>query len=174
MNAITGTVLGIMFAAGSSVCIAQSTAIPFGRIEQQAQLYARVEAPPTGAAVNYEGGESSESSSSSGFVLPPSWAPKPARTLSPGFFVLNGLHLGVAILDIEMTQHCIADQHCREGNPLMPPSQAGRLGVTFAFVSFGTFASYKAKKNESKLWILSPIVGIATHTLGVATGIAHY
>ncbi len=174
MNAITGTVLGIMFATGSSACIAQDPVIPFGRIEHQAQLYARVDAPATEAAINHEAGTSSEPFSSSGFVLAPPMAPKPSRTLSPGFFVLNGLHLGVAILDIEMTQHCIADHHCREGNPLMPSSQAGQLGVVFALVGSGTFASYKLKKDERKLWILSPIIGIAAHTLGVATGIAHY
>jgi hypothetical protein len=56
----------------------------------------------------------------------------------------------------------------------MPSSQAGQLGVVFALVGSGTFASYKLKKDERKLWILSPIIGIAAHTLGVATGIAHY
>jgi len=56
---------------------------------------------------------------------------------------LNGLHLSVAIFDVEMTQHCIAVHHCREGNPLMPSSLAGELGVGFALVGYGAVVSYE-------------------------------
>jgi hypothetical protein len=37
----------------------------------------------------------------------------------------------------------------------------------------GALASYRLKKNDSKLWVLSPTVGIIAHTLGVASGFAH-
>jgi hypothetical protein len=79
----------------------------------------------------------------------------------------------MAVFDVEMTQHCLADHHCVEGNPLMPTSQAGALGVSLALVGSGAFISYKLKKQETKLWMLSPVVGIAAHTIGVATGFAH-
>ncbi len=45
--------------------------------------------------------------------------------------LVNGLQLGMMIFDVEMTQHCIADHHCQEGNPLMPSSHAGQLAVGF-------------------------------------------
>jgi len=111
--------------------------------------------------------------SSSGFVFVPPRARSP-RTLSPGFFLLNGLHLGMAVFDVEMTQHCIADHHCVEGNPMMPSSQAGQLGMNFALVGYGAFISYELKKRDNKLWRLSPVVGISAHTVGVASGFAHY
>jgi hypothetical protein len=79
----------------------------------------------------------------------------------------------MAIFDLEMTQHCLADHHCVEGNPLMPSRMGGQLAVDFATVGFGALASYRMKKNDSKLWVLSPTVGIAAHTLGVASGFAH-
>jgi hypothetical protein len=72
-----------------------------------------------------------------------------------------------------MTQHCLADHHCVEANPLMPSSAGGQLGVDFATVGLGALASYRMKKDDSKLWVLSPAVGIVAHTLGVATGFAH-
>jgi hypothetical protein len=174
MNALKGTLIGLMFVMSGSACSAQNAAIPFRQIERDAQLSASLEVPNNAVAIINAEGMLGESSSSSSFVLPPIEAPKPPRTLSPGFFALNGIHLGLAILDIEMTQHCIADNHCREGNPLMPSSHAGQLGVNFAIVGYGTFVSYRLKKNERKLWVLSPIVGIVAHSLGVASGIAHY
>lgn len=91
--------------------------------------------------------------------------------MSRGFFLLNGLHLGLAVLDVEMTQHCLANHHCVEGNPLMPSSHAGQLGINFALVGYGTFISYRLKKQGSKLWVLSPAAGIAAHAVGVASGI---
>jgi hypothetical protein len=52
----------------------------------------------------------------------------------------------------------------------MPASHAGQLGVNFALVGYSTFISYRLKKKESRLWILSPIMGISAHTIGVASG----
>lgn len=95
------------------------------------------------------------------------------RTIDRKFLIVNGLHLGMAILDTEMTQHCIASHHCREGNPLMPSSQAGQLAVDFAFVAYGSGFSYWFKKHKSHLWWLPPTGGIVAHTAGVATGLLH-
>jgi hypothetical protein len=86
---------------------------------------------------------------------------------------MNGLHLGMATFDVAMTQRCIADHHCQEGNPLMPSSLAGQLSIDFAYVGYGTFVSYRLKRHGSKLWWLSPTVGAAAHTVGVAIGFAH-
>ncbi len=175
MNAMQGTILGMAVALSGWVCSAQDAKIPFELLERNAQnpqLSASVEAPGNEAAVGRAYGMLSGSSSSAGFVLAPR-LPKVPRTLSPGFFLLHGAHLGMAVFDVEMTQHCIANHHCVEGNPLMPSSQAGQLGVDVAFVGLGAFVSYKLKKQDSSLWILSPTVGIAAHAVGVATGFKH-
>ena len=95
---------------------------------------------------------------------------KGPRTLGFSFFLVNGLHLGMAAFDVGMTQHCIANHHCREGNPLMPSSLAGQLGVDSAFVGFSVYSGYELKKQDSKVWWLSPAIGIVAHTAGVATG----
>ena len=72
--------------------------------------------PENEAAVGHAYGMLSGSSSSAGFVSVPQ-TPKTPRTLSKGFFLVNGMHLGMAVFDVEMTQHCIANHHCIEGNP---------------------------------------------------------
>lgn len=173
MNTVSGTMLGLALAMGSLACSAQDAKIPIKRLAREAQLSARSAVPANEAAIGRASEAFSGSSSSAGFIFVRP-APKPPRTLSAGFLVLNGLHLGMAIFDVEMTQHCIADQHCVEGNPLMPSSRAGQLGVNFALVGYSAFMSYRFKKKESKLWILSPTVGIVAHTVGVASGFAHY
>jgi hypothetical protein len=164
--------IGVAMGFGCLLCPAQNAPGPIRQMNQQARLSALAPAPSNEVAFSRTFEMPAASSSSAGFVLTPPKNRFP-RTASTGFFLLNGLHLGMAIFDVEMTQHCLADHHCVEGNPLMPSSACGQLGVAFATVGFGTLASYRLKKNDSKLWILSPTVGIAAHTLGVATGFAH-
>ena len=173
MKALQRMILCLAIATSGILCPAQDSQIPFRQIEKEAQLSARAGIPPNEIAAVRESAMLPESSSSSSFVLVrPSF--KQSRTLSPGFILLSGMHLGLAVLDVELTQHCIANDNCVEGNPLMPSSHAGQLGVNLALVGYGSFVSYKLKKQDRKLWLLSPTIGISMHTLGIATGIAHW
>jgi len=172
MNAVNGTMLCLSVAMGALACSAQDATIPIKQLERDGQLSAKLATLDGEAALSHSNGVPSGSSSAAGFVLvPPAY--KAPRTLSRGFFLMNGLHLGMTAFDVAMTQLCIADHHCREGNPLMPSSLAGQLSVDFAYVGWGTFVSYRLKRHGSKLWWLSPTAGIASHAVGVASGIAH-
>lgn len=166
------SLLGPGLLAVAMACSAQNTVIPLRQIEREARnpvLSSIAVVPPNPIDRVAPGPPASESVPVASFVLPQPTV-KPPRALSGSFFLLNGLHLGMAVFDVEMTQHCIANHHCVEGNPLMPSSQAGQLGVNFALVGYGTFLSYKLRKHGNKLWVLSPATGIAAHTVGVATG----
>jgi hypothetical protein len=79
----------------------------------------------------------------------------------------------MGLLDVGLTQRCIAAHRCAEGNPLMPSSLAGQLSVNFAYVGYAAFFSYNLKKRHSRFWWISPASGIATHSAGVATGLMH-
>jgi hypothetical protein len=172
MSKTHSALVATAMALGYFVCAAQDVCVPIRQMNEEAQLSARSAAPASEIALARSFEMSGASSSSASFVLVPSQN-KFARTANIHFFVLNGVHLGMAMFDVAMTQHCLADHHCVEGNPLMPSSVGGQLGVNFALVGFGALSSYKLKKDDSKLWGLSPIVGIIAHTLGVATGFAH-
>ena len=172
MNSVHGTMIGIAMAFGSLLCSAQVAPGPIRLMNQGARLSALAPVPSSKVVFSRPFEMLAASSSSGGFALAPPKNRFP-RTASTGFLLLNELHLGMAIFDVEVIQHCLADHHCVEGNPLMPSSAGGQSGLNFATVGFGTSASYRMKKNESKLWILSPTVGIIAHTLGVATGFAH-
>ena len=101
-------------------------------------------------------------------------APAPTRRVADTkFFLWNGVHLGMAILDVEMTQRCISSHHCREANPVMPSSQTGQLTVNFAIFAYTTGLSYWLKRRQSGYWWLPPAAGTAVHTIGVASGFDH-
>jgi len=87
--------------------------------------------------------------------------------------LLNGLHLGMAVFDVELTQRCIAIHHCRETNPVLPSSQVGQLSINFAIVAYSSGITYWLKKRKSKVWWLPPSAGAVIHSVGVATGFEH-
>ena len=108
--------------------------------------------------------------SSAGFTRTP--AVRRSRTFDAKYAWLNGLQFSLAFADIETTQHCIDEHTCREGNPLMPSSQAGKFSVSLGIAAFTAVASYRLKKQHSKGWWIAPAVSIAGHAVGLASGLA--
>jgi hypothetical protein len=154
------------------VCSAQSPAIPFKQIERNAGQSVNLQVLSGEDAINDPIEAYPASRVSSSFVYSRPTYNKP-RILDSKFFLLNGLHLGLAALDIGLTQRCIAAHHCREGNPLMPSSLAGQMGVDSALFGSSVFISYQLKKLDSKLWWFSPAMGIGGHAAGAVTGFIH-
>ena len=122
----------------------------------------RTEIKPSGILFGNSGGLSARSSK-----------PVSARLMDRKFYLLNGLHAGMAVFDVEMTQHCIAERRCRELNSILPSSNVGKLSVNFALVGYGAGASYWLRKHKSKIWWMSPVTGTVAHTFGVITGFTH-
>jgi hypothetical protein len=89
------------------------------------------------------------------------------------YYLVKSFHLGLALADVEMTQHCIAEHKCQEGNPLIPSSQAGQLSVNLGLFAYTATGSYFMKKHQTRVWWLPPAAGIATHTAGLVTGLEH-
>jgi hypothetical protein len=96
-----------------------------------------------------------------------------AEVMDKRYYFLNGLHLGMAVFDVEMTQRCISEQKCREANPVMPSSQAGQLSINFVLVGCEAWYSYWLKKHHPKVWWIAPLSGSVVHAAGVATGFEH-
>jgi len=171
MNAAHRVVLGVAIAMGGYACSAQEAS---NRLQLPQNAPVKIDLAM--ARDNAVGKAPSDfhpgtASAGAGFAAPaPPVAP---RTADSKFFLLNGIQLGVAVFDVEMTQRCIASHHCRETNPVMPTSQAGQLSVNFALVACNSGISYWLKKHESRLWWLPPSAGAAIHSVGVATGFEH-
>jgi hypothetical protein len=167
MKKICAATVGLSLTWGVSICAAQNASIPFKQIEHDARTSATLMVPEVAVSRSNEAYLFPPASSGSLYVQPNYKRP---RILDPKFFLINGLHLGLAALDVALTQHCIANQHCREGNPLMPSSFAGQFAVDSALVTTGAFVSYRLRKQDSKLWWLSPVIGASAHTAGAITG----
>ncbi|MGP8259833.1 MAG: hypothetical protein ACLQM6_07765 [Acidobacteriaceae bacterium] len=176
MNTAHGTILGLVIAMGGWACSAQVAAIPSGQTGLSGRLSTELTAPvnqPAGSL--FSSGLPSGvvpvehlSTSAAGFVRVPRVTV--SRTLDSRYFLLNGLHLTMALLDVVVTQRCIATGQYREGNPLMPSSLGAQLGVDFALVGYGSFVSYKMKKEGFGEWWITPMIGVATHSVGVSIG----
>jgi hypothetical protein len=184
-------IVGGACSAQEHPALAVQSNIPFQKIQHAAQMQtiALID-PASSGKVNAVSNDSSSAAPTSA-ALSPDAAPVPepavtswssyrpvgpvadSKTLSANYFLLNGLHLGMALFDVEMTQHCIADHQCKEGNPMMPSSQAGQLAVSFGLFGYASATSYWLKKHHSRLWWIAPSSGIVAHTAGVATGFAH-
>lgn len=117
-------------------------------------------------------GPAAPASSSAGFTRTP--PVRSTRTFDAKYVWLNGFQFSLAFADVETTQHCIDKHTCREGNPLMPSSQAGRISVSLGFAAVTAVASYRLKKHRSKGWWAAPAVSIAGHAVGLASGLAHW
>jgi len=177
MKTMYGLMFGVALLAGVATSTAQQSSIPFEKIQLEASV-------PTRPDFSV-GTTSTESYSSSLPQLPlpsESLGTSMIRSVPPiaehkvldrNYYLLNGLHLAMGLLDVGLTQRCMAAHQCAEGNPLMPSSLAGQLGVNFGYVGYAAFFSYNLKKRHSRLWWISPTSGIATHTAGVATGLMH-
>ncbi len=169
MKKLCGILLSVYFAWNGLACSAENIPVPFKQIEREAQSPASIAVLNFEVAVSrsYEGFVPPVAASSAVFASP---MYKQPRTFDAKYLLVNGLHLGLAALDLGLTQRCIANHHCREGNPLMPSSLGGQLAMDSAFVGSGAFISYRLKKQDSRLWWMSPVVGIGAHTAGAVTG----
>jgi len=176
MNALRGTMLGLVIVVGGLACSAQQVLIPFEQIQKDAQLTSALTLPANENAIGLYSSSSlaivsSESSSSGSGFTRGTATPLRHRSIGSKFYLLNGLSFGMAALDVEMTQHCLATHKCREGNPLMPSSHAAALGISFSLVGSGTWVSYRLKKSQSRTWWIAPTGGIASHAVGLVTGL---
>lgn len=151
---------------------AQMPLIPFENIERDFQAQPR-EASELIASTAGEGSSSSSAIPLAALVTMPRPAAAEPPVVDRKFLLLNGLHLGMAMFDIGMTQHCIAEHQCQEGNPLMPSTLAGQLGVTLGLFAYSGGESYYLKKHRSRAWWVLPSAGVMTHSVGVASGFAN-
>jgi hypothetical protein len=172
MNAAYCIVLGLAIAVEGGGCSAQETP---NTLQLPPATHMRTDLPLAGdnAAIKAPSGLHPEIASAGVGIVAPA-APVALRGIADSkFFIMNGIHLGMAVFDVEMTQHCIASHRCREANPVMPSSQVGQLSVNFALVAYSSGVSYWLKRRKSKLWWLPPSAGAAVHSVGVATGFEH-
>ena len=65
----------------------------------------------------------------------PAFAQQPQRVIDRKFVALNAGYLIAGLLDAEMTQDCIRAGTCVEGNPWMPNSQKGQVGVVLGMTA---------------------------------------
>jgi hypothetical protein len=173
-----------LFSACTS--LAQQTQIPFQQIQREAQLSAMratFNPDPGGGVLSGSTLGVSSSATPSLLSVPASVSSSVVSTLVPvrhsrdvvdaKFILLNGQQLVVALADVAISQRCIDGHQCAEANPFMPSSLAAKLSLDLGISAYATSTSYYLKKHGSKWWWFPPVSGIAIHTVGLTSGLAH-
>jgi hypothetical protein len=172
MKNMQGIVIALWILAGGWTCSAQSSPVPFGQLERDAQSLTQTVLAPTNVGSNFLWGVAPVPESVARSL--PSPPPASHRTLSKGYLFVNGLHVGTAMLDVALTRHCIANHTCREANPLMPSSAGGQVSVDSALVGYISWFSYEMKKHQSRSWWCAPMIGSAAQAVRTEIGMAHF
>jgi hypothetical protein len=162
--------VGLALALAGWMCPAQQNQVPFGQLQRDAGV------PVQASALVGEVDLSPEDPfvSAGSLISSPPPSVVPPKIVGKTYYLLNGLHLGLALADVEATQHCIANRHCQEGNPLMPSSQAGQISINVGLFAYAAGSSYWLKKRRAKWWWAPPAVGVAAHAVGVASGLKNW
>jgi hypothetical protein len=107
----------------------------------------------------------------------PSYHPSYLRPIEPSkdkssavvdakFVTMSALAMGLTIVDIEMTQHCLGNGTCQELNPLMPHSRAGMYAVNIPVNAAAMYLSYRLKAAGHKSWWIAPLAISGAHAVG--------
>jgi hypothetical protein len=91
---------------------------------------------------------------------------KPSTFVDAKFVTMNVLAMGLTIVDIEMTQHCLGNGTCQELNPLMPHSRAGMYAVNIPVNTAAMYLSYRLKAAGHKTWWIAPLAISGAHAIG--------
>ena len=86
--------------------------------------------------------------------------------------MMTAAAVGMTIADVEMTQRCIRNETCHEGNPLLPRTSRTKMyPIQFALVGVESYFSYRLKKRGSWAWWLPQFSLAASHGVGFAFGL---
>lgn len=111
---------------------------------------------------------------SSSAVSPQQLPEQPRPVMDKSFWIVNGVQAGMTWADFALTQHCIDNHRCVEGNPLMPDSIGGKVGVAAGESAYSFVMSYYGKKWGMRSWYLLPVFNMAAHSYGIGTSIRFF
>ncbi len=171
MNRAVLAALAISISVGSVRTYSEEAAIAAAQLPEEPQPQVLLAAMTPAEALPASPMPFAYSSSAIHTTPPPS--PVRSRVFDRRYVLLNVVNLAMTVLDIGMSQNCIAAKKCRESNPMMPSSRSGQISVSVALFTYSAGSSYFLKKRKSRVWYVAPIMGIATHTVGFASGMSH-
>ena len=99
----------------------------------------------------------------------PLHAQTPFRVVDKKFIALESGQLALGLLDAGMTQACIHQHTCTEGNPWMPSSMAGQFGVVIGSSTAEAYGAYLLRKH-TRLWWIPTAIAMGGHGYGAYTG----
>ena len=91
--------------------------------------------------------------------------------LGSWFWAFTGATYATTISDIEVTQHCLHANLCREGNPLMPTDRKKLYPIQMGITTGVNALGYSMKKKGYKRWWIPQVALITAHSVGTGVGL---
>jgi hypothetical protein len=86
------------------------------------------------------------------------------------YWILTAITLGVTVVDVELTQHCLANGLCREGNPLLPSNRGKVYAIQLPLAIGVSYIGHRWHKDGFKYWWVPQAAVIAGHGVGIGFG----
>ena len=77
------------------------------------------------------------------------------------FLALTAALSALTVLDVELTQRCLAHGICHEGNPLLPESRWKVYVIQIPLTAGASYLGWRLRKGKARYW-RGPQVGVAT------------
>ncbi len=113
-------------------------------------------------------------------VSVPTLAQPKRRVLDKKFWLAVGTVVALTVADVELTQHCIHNRTCREGNPLLGQSRGRAYAVNTAILVPMAIVSYhlkkgqdmnRRKKGDIPWWVPQAVKG-SSHIVGMTIALS--
>ena len=79
--------------------------------------------------------------------------------------------MAITVADIELTQHCLKHEMCREGNPLMSVKRKVVYPVSLGIAAAASYAGWKMRERGNSKWWIPQVSLIVTHSVGTGIGL---
>jgi hypothetical protein len=87
------------------------------------------------------------------------------------FWILTAANYASAVADIELTQACLRNNTCYEGNPLLPSGRKEIYAIQMGLATLTSIISYRWMKDDSKYWYVPQVAIISAHGVGITFGL---
>ena len=87
------------------------------------------------------------------------------------FWILTAASYASAVADVELTQACLRNGACQEGNPLLPSDRKKLYAIQMGLSTLTSIISYRWMKDDSKYWYVPQVAIIGAHGVGITFGL---
>ena len=91
--------------------------------------------------------------------------------LASWFWSLTAATVASTVADIELTQHCISRNTCREANPLLLSGRKRAYAIALPIAIGASYLGYRWRRDGAKYWWVAQAAVTTGHGVGIGFGL---